>query len=72
MNKCEILTLDDYHLHSLYGMEIKKDVTYLGIIISKNKTITENMNVCNNVEKCKSILNRWLQTDVSIFGRVLL
>lgn len=72
VNKCEILTLHDYHLNSLYDIKIKKEVKYLGIIISKNKTITENMNVCNNVDKCKSILNRWLQRDISIFGRVLL
>lgn len=72
MNKCEIMALHDYHSHSLYNIKIKKEVKYLGIIISKDKATTENMNVCNNVDKCKSILNRWLQRDVSIFGRVLL
>lgn len=32
----------------------------------------ENKNVWNNIDKCKSILNRWLQRDLTIFGRVIL
>ena len=72
LNKCEILTLHDCHLQSLYNMKIKQEVKYLGIVISKDNTTTEKMNIWNNVDKCKSILNRWLQRDISIFGRVLL
>ena len=72
LNKYEILTLHDCHLQSLYNIKIKEEVKYLGIIISKEKTATENMNICNNLDKCKSILDRWLQRDISIFGRVLL
>lgn len=32
----------------------------------------EKKNVWNNIDKCKSILDRWLQRDLSIFGRTLL
>lgn len=41
-------------------------------MITKNEDIRERENVCKNVEKCKNILNSWLQRDVTIFGRVLL
>ncbi len=32
----------------------------------------ENKNVWNNIDECKSILNRWLQRDLTFFGRVIL
>ncbi|XDV24167.1 hypothetical protein PO909_028416, partial [Leuciscus waleckii] len=66
------LTLHEFPLQSLSNIQTKREVKYLGIIISKDKDVMENKNVLNNIDKCKSILNRWLQRDLTIFGRVLL
>ena len=67
-----MISLHDCPLHTLHNVKIKKEVKYLGIVISKDKIITENMNIGNSIDKCKPILNRWLQRDITIFGRVLL
>lgn len=72
VDKCEILTLHNYPLQLLYNIKVKKEVKYLGIVISKDKATTDNKNIGDNIEKCKGILNRWLQRDITIFGRVLL
>lgn len=72
INKCEILALHECPLQVINNIQIKKEVKYLGIVICKDKTSTENKNICTNIEKCKSILNRWLQRDITLFGRILL
>lgn len=72
LKKCEMLTLHEFPLQSLFNIQIKEEVKYLGIVISREKVTMENKNVWNNIEKCKLILNRWLQRDLTIFGRVLL
>lgn len=72
VDKCEILTLHDHPSQPLYNIEVKKEVKYLGICISKDKIVSKNVNILKNMERCKSILNRWLQRDISIFGRILL
>lgn len=41
-------------------------------VIPKDKMLTEKLNISDTVDKCKSVLERWLQQTVSIFGRVLL
>lgn len=43
IHKSEILTIHEYPLESLNTIKIKKDVKYLGITISKDKTIMENL-----------------------------
>ena len=44
----------------------------MGIVINRNKELRERENVRKNVGKCKTILNSWLQRDITVFGRVLL
>lgn len=41
-------------------------------MVTKDKTISEKRNIEDNVDNCKSVLNRWLQRDLSFFGRILL
>ena len=57
LDKCEILALHDYPLQPLYNIKVKSEVKYLGIVISKDKTTSDKMNIWNNIEKCKLILN---------------
>ncbi len=72
MKKCEILTIHDHPLVMVHDIPVKSQVKYLGITVTKNKNIRITSNVANNIQKCKTILNSWLQRDLSIFGRVLL
>ena len=57
---------------SICNIAIETQVKYLGIVINRNKGLRERENVRKNVGKCKTILNSWLQTDITVFGRVLL
>ncbi len=45
---------------------------YLGIWLSKRTDHLENLNVDTNPEKCRLIMNNWLQRDITIFGRIVL
>lgn len=72
LDKCEILTLHEHPLQPIYNIKVKKEAKYLGIVISKDDTVSEQKNIWVNIDKCKSILNRWSQRDLSIFGRILL
>lgn len=66
------MAIHDFPLLLLYNIPIKKEVKYLGIIISKDEDRLELLNIDRNIEKCRSILNFWLQRDITIFGRILL
>uniref|UniRef100_A0A3B1J8J0 Reverse transcriptase domain-containing protein n=1 Tax=Astyanax mexicanus TaxID=7994 RepID=A0A3B1J8J0_ASTMX len=72
IDKCEILTIHEYPLQTLYNIKVKKEVKYLGILICKDKAVSEKNNMHNNIEKCKLILNKWIPRDITIFGRTLL
>lgn len=72
LNKCELLVLKECHSQLLYDIKVKKEVKYLGITISKDHKVLEKVNISDNVDKCKTILNKWLQRDITIFGRILL
>ena len=72
IDKCEILALHDQPALSICNISVKSQVKYLGIVITKNKETRERENVCKNVDRCKTILNSWLQRDITVFGRVLL
>ncbi len=58
LKKCEKLTLHEFPLQSLCNIQIKKEVKYLGTVISREREIMENKNVWNNIDKCKLILNQ--------------
>ncbi len=52
--------------------QLKKEVKYLGITISKDVERMKMLNIDKNIEKGRSITNPWLQRDITVFGRILL
>lgn len=44
----------------------------MGIWLSKRTDNLEHLNVDKNLEKCRLIMNNWLQRDITIFGRISL
>lgn len=60
LNKCEIMPLHECPLQSICNIVIKSEVKYLGIVICKDRTVSHQKNVKNNIDKCKLILNIWL------------
>ena len=53
----------------MFNIPVKRCVKYLGIHISKDMALRQQLNF---LPKIKSILNMWLQRDLSIFRGVLL
>jgi len=72
LNKCEILFIHNSIDIIVENIPVKDSVKYLGIHISKNKHIPEQLNFMPKIKKTKNILNNWLQRDLTLFGRVLL
>ncbi len=72
LSKCELMAIHDHPLISLVGIPIENEVEYLGITVSKDLRYREKAKFEGILKKSKSILNTWLQRDLSIFGRSLL
>ena len=71
-SKCEILCFYQTNVTTLYDIPVKKCVRYLGIHICRNVMERQQLNFLPKMKKTKTILNLWLQRDLSILGRVLL
>jgi len=56
----------------LDGIPVKKEVNYLGVVISKNEKDRVSLNFNPASEKIKRKFNFWLLRDLSLRGRVLL
>lgn len=69
---CEILCLFQTEDKSLHNIPVKNCVKYLGIHICKDPVERQFLNFSSKIHKTKSILNMWLQRDLSIIGRILL
>uniref|UniRef100_A0A3P9LB20 Reverse transcriptase domain-containing protein n=1 Tax=Oryzias latipes TaxID=8090 RepID=A0A3P9LB20_ORYLA len=72
LNKCELLPVKDCALESICNIPVKENVTYLGIIISKNNSERCSLNFTPLIDKAKKRFNQWLQRDLSLRGRILL
>lgn len=72
INKCELIAIHNSELDVLCNIPVKTSVKYLGITITKDNNHNIQENFVNKFLKAKSILNSWLQRDISIFGRILL
>ncbi len=72
INKSEILCLRENQEQFRFNIPVTQCVIYLGIYISKDPTLRQQLNFSLKIKKTKSILNMWLQRDLSVSGRVLL
>lgn len=72
LNKCEILCPHKSNDQVICGIPAKDSVKNVGIHTCKNPIIRQNLNFLPRSNLTKSILNNWLQRDLSIIGRVLL
>ena len=61
-------TDDEY----ICNIPLKKSVKYLGIDVTKDMLTRQQLNFPPRLKKTKTIMNMWLQRDLSIFGRILL
>ena len=71
-SKCEILCLYQTEEEKFFNIPVKKCVKYLGIHICKDHKERQQLNFSSKLKKTKTILNLWLQRDISILGRILL
>ena len=62
------MAIHDHPLGDLYNIPVKNEVKYLGVVITKDRKIREELNLEVGIKKSKAILNSWLQRDLSIFG----
>ena len=72
LKKCELLPIRNSTLTTVHNIPVKSVVKYLGIHITKDKDSLANLNIWNNLDKCKSHLNSWSQRDISVIGRIFL
>ncbi len=66
------MAIHDHPNISFNNISVKNEIKYLGIWLSKRTDNLEHLNVDTNLEKCRLIMNNWLQRDITIFGRILL
>ncbi len=60
ISKCELLSIMDCTVSSIYNILVKEKVVYLGIVITKNESTRCNDNFIPIVEKTRKKLNQWL------------
>lgn len=72
INEYEILAFHIQPACLIYNIQGKTEVMYLGITVTRNKEIREKESILRNIDKCKAILNSWLQRVITIFSRILL
>lgn len=72
LEKCELMSIHNCSQSSIYNIKVKMEVRYLGLWITKTESNCVKLNIENNINKCKQILNNWLQRDLTLFGRTLL
>lgn len=72
LSKCEILCLYKCNEQTIYNINVKENVKYLGIYICKDDKERQNCNFSPKLKKTKNVFNLWTQRDLSIFGRSLL
>lgn len=70
--KCELMAIHNCNLDVIEGIPVKKEIKYLGVMITNNVVNREHSNFNSKIESMKKSLNHWLSRDLSILGRILL
>ncbi|OOO00292.1 MAG: hypothetical protein ATN35_08065 [Epulopiscium sp. Nele67-Bin004] len=72
LKKCELMAIHDHSIIDLYEIPVKKEVKYLGVVITKENKARVDLNIGPSKKKSELILRSWLQRDLSLFGRILI
>lgn len=72
VNKCELMAVKECNAVSISNIPVKEQVTYLGIVITKDQNLRCSINFNPIIDKTKKKFNMWLQRDLSVKGRTLL
>lgn len=72
LKQCFLVPLKDCTNSESEGFQVKTEVTYLGINITKNQKNRAESNFQPILPKIKNKFNSWLMRDFSLKGRVLL
>lgn len=72
LSKCELMSIKECNLSEICNIKIRNQISYLGIIITKNELERGSLNFNPIIETTKKKLNMWLQRDLSLKGRILL
>ncbi len=70
--KCELMAIKECLGTNYYGIPLKYEIQYLGILITKDQKRRCLLNFNPIIEKTKNKLNHWLIRDLSLRGRVLI
>ncbi|XDV29131.1 hypothetical protein PO909_032284 [Leuciscus waleckii] len=72
VSKCELFCLYDTQQSMLHNIPVKDCIKYLGIFLTKDRLLRQQLNFSPKIKKTRTIFNLWLQRDLSIYGRVLI
>lgn len=71
-SKCELMSIKECNLSHICNIQIKDQVSYLGVIITINELDRCSVNFNPLIESTQKKLYIWLQRDLSLKGRILL
>lgn len=72
LSKCELMSIKECNLTEICNIKVRDQVSYLGIIITKNELGRCSINFNPLIESTQRKLCAWLQRDLSLKGRILL
>lgn len=72
IKKCELMAIKECNTSILYSILVKDEISYLGILITKNQHSRCYLNFSPIIEKTKKKFNQWLLRDLSLRGRTLI
>ncbi len=72
IGKCELMSIKDCIAPTIFNIPVKSEMTYLGIVITKNQDKRCTLNFDPVIIKAQRRFNAWLQRDLTLRGRVLL
>lgn len=72
LSKCELMSIKECNLSHICNIQIRDQVSYLGIIITKNELERCSVNFNPLIESTQKKLYICLQRDLSLKGRILL
>ena len=66
------MAIHSCNLDVIEGIPVKKEIKYLGVMITNNVVNREHSNFNPKIEGMEKSLNHWLSRDFSMLGRIIL